>query len=462
MVETGAITQAQADAAKANPAVIADRAGDGRAQFLFRHRRRRGAKRATHRRRGAERRSRRAHDAGAAIQDAARAAASLQIIARAGRKVHAQRGGRRGDEAGRRGGRRWSAAPTTTRAPSTARPRRIASPAPRSSRSSIWRRSKAGLTPWDMRDDEPVDIDGWTPTNFGGRSYGTLTLADALAHSVNTITANLAQEVGVSASWCRRRSAAASPRRSTQNASLALGTSEVTPLELTTRLCGVRQRRHRRSIPISSPRSTDAGGRVLYQRKPPETANASSPSHVNQRSRRDALRRGDRRAPAAAPPFPATRPAGKTGTTQDYPRRLVRRLHRRLCDGVWVGNDDSSPMKSVTGGSLPATIWHATMTVAEKGLPSTPLDKSDAAGAGRGHERIRHRPHRSAGDKSSDDESGGATTSAPGEQREQIPQASNRNFFDWLFGRKNETPPPPPPPPPSSQSGDSNGDNDSN
>ena len=60
---------------------------------------------------------------------------------------------------------------------------------------------ESGLTPWDVRDDEPVDINGWTPTNFGGRSYGTMTLADALAHSVNTITANLAQEVGVSM-WC--------------------------------------------------------------------------------------------------------------------------------------------------------------------------------------------------------------------------------------------------------------------
>ena len=91
---------------------------------------------------------------------------------------------------------------------------------------------EAGLSPWDVRNDEPVDINGWTPTNFGGRAYGQLTLADALAHSVNTITANLAQEVGLDAVIdAARRCGITSPL--VANASLALGTSEVTPLELT-------------------------------------------------------------------------------------------------------------------------------------------------------------------------------------------------------------------------------------
>jgi penicillin-binding protein 1A len=56
---------------------------------------------------------------------------------------------------------------------------------------------EAGLSPWETRDDVAVDIGGYHPTNFGGKYYGTLTLADALAHSVNTITVNLAQEIGV-------------------------------------------------------------------------------------------------------------------------------------------------------------------------------------------------------------------------------------------------------------------------
>ncbi len=46
-----------------------------------------------------------------------------------------------------------------------------------------------------MREDEPVDINGYKPTNFGGKYFGTVTLADALAHSINTVTVNLAQDV---------------------------------------------------------------------------------------------------------------------------------------------------------------------------------------------------------------------------------------------------------------------------
>src|SRR6202000_264316 len=91
---------------------------------------------------------------------------------------------------------------------------------------------ESGISPWDERDDEAVDINGYKPQNFGGRSYGTLTLADALAHSVNTITVNLAQEVGVrKVVEAAKRVGITSPLE--PNASLPLGTSEVTPIELT-------------------------------------------------------------------------------------------------------------------------------------------------------------------------------------------------------------------------------------
>ena len=91
---------------------------------------------------------------------------------------------------------------------------------------------EAGISPGETRDDEPVDIAGYTPTNFGGKYFGTVTLADALAHSVNTIAVTLAQEVGIrNVIAVARRVGIHSPMQA--NASLALGTAEVTPLELT-------------------------------------------------------------------------------------------------------------------------------------------------------------------------------------------------------------------------------------
>src|SRR5438445_1595264 len=68
--------------------------------------------------------------------------------------------------------------------------------------------------------------------------------------------------------------------------------------------------------------------------------------------------------------------AGKTGTTQDYHDAWFVGFTTDYVASVWVGNDDSSPMHGVTGGTLPATIWHAVMTSAEEKLPASPLDKS--------------------------------------------------------------------------------------
>ena len=280
-----------------------------------------------------------------------------------------------------------------------------------------------GMTPEDVRDDGPVDIDGWTPTNYGGRSYGTVTLAEALAHSINTVTAGLAQEVGVTtvvdaAHRCGIIS------QLTPNASLALGTSEVTPMELTTAYATFASGGYR-VYPYFVTEVDDAGGHVLYKRKPP-TLQRVVATHVN----RDltamlygVVTSGTGRGAAIV----GHEAAGKTGTTQDYHDAWFVGFTADYVASVWVGNDDSTPMKSVTGGSLPATIWHDIMTVAEHDLPSTPLDKSvpEAPSDQSGVETAGDTENGS-GPPSSDDESG-PSRAAP----QQAP-----SFWNWIFGRQ--------------------------
>ena len=70
--------------------------------------------------------------------------------------------------------------------------------------------------------------------------------------------------------------------------------------------------------------------------------------------------------------------AGKTGTSQDFRDAWFVGYTPDLVTGVWVGNDDNSPMKNVTGGSLPAQIWHGFMSEALKGVP--PRDLPGVAG----------------------------------------------------------------------------------
>jgi penicillin-binding protein 1A len=313
---------------------------------------------------------------------------------------------------------------------------------------------EAGLTPWDVRDDEAVDIDGWQPTNFGGRSYGTLTLADALAHSVNTITANLAQEVGISTIVdAAARCGIASPLE--QNASLALGTSEVTPIELTTAYAAFASG-GLAATPYFITEVDGPGGKVLYRRTPPEPQRIIA-EHVNKdlvAMLYEVVTEGTGRGASIA----GHEAAGKTGTTQDYHDAWFVGFTADYVASVWVGNDDSSAMKGVTGGSLPAAIWRGVMTAAEKGLKSTPLDKSE--------------PQAPVTDSifdasvseipsTGDDESGVAPPSIA--TREAPQPGERRSFFDWLFGRAPSAPTPPPPPPPASQRpSDDNDDDDTN
>jgi len=134
---------------------------------------------------------------------------------------------------------------------------------------------------------------------------------------------------------------------------------------------------------------------------------------------------------------------GKTGTTQDFHDAWFVGFTHDYVAAVWVGNDDSSPMKSVTGGSLPAQIWKAAMTVAEKGLASTPLDKSPIqppvdSSAIFGDTGDAYTP------ATGDDESGNGgytmgTQPGGGERDNERPPPANArggNFWDWLFNRR--------------------------
>jgi len=130
--------------------------------------------------------------------------------------------------------------------------------------------------------------------------------------------------------------------------------------------------------------------------------------------------------------------AGKTGTTQDYHDAWFVGFTTDYVAGVWVGNDDSSPMKGVTGGTIPATIWKTVMKAAEAGLPARGLDRSppednlslDDSGL-------------TTSGLSSDDEA--AINNTPHfEQPQQEPRPEKKRsggFFNWLFGNDDDKPP---------------------
>ncbi|MFH6784404.1 MULTISPECIES: transglycosylase domain-containing protein [Methylobacterium] len=226
-----------------------------------------------------------------------------------------------------------------------------------------------GLTPDTVREDAPITIKGWNPENYSRNYSGPVTLRDALAHSLNTVAVRLGQEVGPKAVvQTAQRLGIASPLQA--NASIALGTSEVTPLELVGAYAafanggmGV--------IPyvIASVKTVD--GRTIYKRGPSGLGRVIEPGAVGMMNAMlhevfvsGTARKGD---------IPGWELAGKTGTSQDFRDAWVVGFSGTLVTGVWLGNDDGEPTKKVSGGNLPVEIWNRVMTAALRSDKPVPL-----------------------------------------------------------------------------------------
>lgn len=227
---------------------------------------------------------------------------------------------------------------------------------------------EAGRSPGDTVADAPVRIGDWSPGNYDGKFRGDITLSQALAYSSNTVAARLIASTGAEAV---RKTAArlgiSSPM--TKDLSLALGTSEVSLLELTRGYAAIA----RLGRPVNAYAITeirDRAGNLLYRRQGAGSGQAADPraaaALVGMMA--DVVRYGS--GTAAKLDRPA---AGKTGTTQDYHDAWFVGFTADLVAGVWLGNDNNSEMKKVTGGGLPAKLWRSFMLDAHKGLPPRPL-----------------------------------------------------------------------------------------
>jgi len=238
-----------------------------------------------------------------------------------------------------------------------------------------------GITPWDWRDDQPVEIQGYHPENYRNAAYGRLQLIDALARSVNTITVNLGQEVGIgNVSAVARRLGILSPLH--DNASLALGTDVVTPLELTTAYAvlangGVRVYPHLISRINRSADGELVASQALHDRS----------SVVGDTVRRDLtamLYSVVQAGTGAGARLPGREAAGKTGTTQNYRDAWFVGFTADSVAGVWIGNDNNSPMHNVTGGTVPTQIWKQLMLATSSGIPPRRLDRTQGPPPGLG------------------------------------------------------------------------------
>jgi penicillin-binding protein 1A len=232
---------------------------------------------------------------------------------------------------------------------------------------------EAGLTPDDRFIDGPIQIGNWRPRNYTNRYLGEMTVANALAESVNTVAVQVAQRAGIPRVIAVANRLGITSELS-PDPSLALGTNEVNLLELVSAYApfanggsGV--------LAYGITEISDSAGRIIYRRagSGPGQVVAAEQVGVMNDLLTGVITHGTGRA--AALPRPA---AGKTGTTQEYRDAWFIGYTADLIAGVWLGNDDNSPMNKVTGGTLPAPAWRQFMLVATANLPLRPLPSAPA------------------------------------------------------------------------------------
>ncbi len=232
---------------------------------------------------------------------------------------------------------------------------------------------EAGMRPQDRVVDAPIRIGNWQPHNYSNRYQGEMTLATALAQSVNTVAAQVAQRAGIdhviaTASRLGIGSGLA------HDASLALGTNEVNLLELVSAYApfanggmGV--------LAYGITDIRDGDGKILYHRAGTGPGRVIAPELVGAMNQMlsGVITNGTGRSAALGRPA-----AGKTGTTQEYRDAWFIGYTAELVAGVWLGNDDNTPMNKVTGGTLPAAIWRNFMLQATRDIPVRQLPSGPA------------------------------------------------------------------------------------
>ncbi|WFL79014.1 PBP1A family penicillin-binding protein [Altererythrobacter arenosus] len=228
---------------------------------------------------------------------------------------------------------------------------------------------EAGYTPDDRVVDTPVTINGWSPRNNSGRNAGEIDLRTAFAYSINTVAAQLGNEVGFGtvASMARRFGITTSI---STYPSMVLGSSEVRLLDMTRAFAAV-SAKGTSVEPFGITKVTTADGETIYEHKRSRTSKLV-PDYVAAGMTdllQTAVNTGTGRAAQIGRPV-----AGKTGTTSSNKDGYFVGFSSGITTGVWMGRDDNKRVPGLQGGRAPAQAFAAYMRYAVKDRPVEKFD----------------------------------------------------------------------------------------
>ncbi|MCW5646728.1 MAG: transglycosylase domain-containing protein [Sphingopyxis sp.] len=230
---------------------------------------------------------------------------------------------------------------------------------------------RAGWEPDDVIDNQPIETGSYRPKNSGGAYSKTITLEDAFATSSNVAAVRLLREVGDDKVIDMARDLGVTAPMTKGDPSLALGTSSMTLLELTAAYAAVAAN----SYPVV-PHAFEGEEKGWFENL------ISGPSRFRSRVHEDIermLRAAVNRGTGRAARLPQAN-FGKTGTSQDNRDALFVGYANGLVVGVWIGNDDNSPLRGISGGGLPARIWRDFMMQASGQQAAPPRREADPRG----------------------------------------------------------------------------------
>jgi penicillin-binding protein 1A len=243
------------------------------------------------------------------------------------------------------------------------------------------------LRPNSVVQDQPICLGNWCPQNYSRSFSGSMSLTSALARSINSIPVRMSLEIGKGNAKAGRAVIVDTAKRMglthalTDSSSLPIGAAEVTVIDMAASYA-VFANGGKRAEPYAAWEVRNSAGEVIYRHDrdtPPKQVLDTRVVHDMNFMLNKVVEEGTGKR-AALEGIPT---AGKTGTTNGYKDAWFVGFTGNLVASVWFGNDDTTPMNDMTGGTLPAMTWHEVMNVAHQNLEIRPIPGASPANASR-------------------------------------------------------------------------------
>lgn len=217
----------------------------------------------------------------------------------------------------------------------------------------------AGLSLSSLYSDMPINLQGWTPKNYGWQERGEVSLSDGFIYSINTVALRVAMATGLQKIINFSKSLSM-PQPSSEDLSIVLGTSTGSLFNLVNAVAII-SNEGKDITPYGVLEIWSQDGTVLYKRQPAPELQQVDPSTAQ--SLKNLMIQSVEKGTSKAARIESHITGGKTGTTQNFKDAWFVGFKDNITAGVWLGNDDESPMLKVVGGTLPARLWKSILTL---------------------------------------------------------------------------------------------------